>query len=144
MKNFPALMSAAVAAAVLAGPSLAQIESLDVKTMTCGGLMTLDEAAMTSAINGISAMMQYELMSDADKKAMDDKMATETAGMSEEEKSAHRMKAMETEMQTKMDAMTEEEKAEQTKSNEELVTRLKAACTGNDSMQVMDAMKASM
>jgi hypothetical protein len=138
------MLSATVAAAFLAGPVFAQADSLDVNTMTCASLLQLDETAMTAAVNNASTMMQFETMSDTDKQALEDKMATETAGMSEAEKSAHRMTALQTEMQAKTDAMTEEEKTAQTQANADMMTKLKTACTGNDTMPIMDALKSSM
>jgi threonyl-tRNA synthetase len=76
--------------------------------------MKMDHDGMMKAADNAEMAMKSEGMSDADKATM----------------------------QQQMDNMTETEKTDHMKVSEENVTKLQTACAGNDSMTVMDAMKA--
>ena len=144
MKKLSAFLLATSIAGLMSTPSLAEDKMMDMTTMTCGDLMKMDKDGMMSAASHAGIMMQMDAMSDADKKAMEDKMATETAGMSDADKKSHMMMAMQTDMKTKMDAMTDDEKAAQMKTDTDMMTKMETACKDKDDMMVTDVMKSTM
>ena len=144
MKNLSAFLFATVAAGLMSTPSFAEDKMMDMTTMTCGDLMKMDKDGMMTAASNAGMMIQLDAMSDADKKAMDDKMAAETAGMSDADKKSHMMMAMQGDMKTKMDAMTDDEKAAQMKMDTDMMTKMETACKGKDDMMVTDVMKSTM
>ena len=144
MKNLSAFLFATVAAGLMSTPSFAEDKMMDMTTMTCGDLMKMDKDGMMTAASNAGMMMQLDAMSDVDKKAMDDKMAAETAGMSDADKKSHMMMAMQGDMKTKMDAMTDDEKAAQMKMDTDMMTKMETACKGKDDMMVTDVMKSTM
>ncbi len=95
-----------------AAPVVAQ-DKMDMSKMTCGELMKMDKDGMMMAAENADMMMKSDGMSDADKMAMKEKM----------------------------DKMSDTEKTDHMKMTEENMMKMEAACKGNDSMMVMDAMK---
>ena len=143
MKTYSAFLLATVAVGFLAIPSFAQDKMMDLSTMTCADLMKMDKDGMMMTASNADMMMQMDAMSDADKKMMADKMATETAGMNDADKNAHMMMAMQADMKTKMDAMSDADKATHMKAMEDMSMKMEGACKGNDTMTMTDVMKAT-
>lgn len=142
MKNYSALLLATVAAGFLSTPSFAQDKMMDMSTMTCADMMKMDKTGMMMTASDAEIMKKMDAMSDADKKAMTDKMATETTGMSDADKNAYHMKAMRDDMKAKMDKMSDADKATQMKMTEDTMMKMETACKGNDTMTMTDVMKS--
>ena len=128
MKRSLTFLAAPLAVAFLAMPVLAQDATTpDVATMTCADYMKLDATAQMTATREASKVA-----------AMSDEDAAKAAAMTADEKT----KAM-TDEQTKMDAMTDDQKAENKTKMADAQAKLITACTGNDSMTVLEAMKTA-
>jgi len=138
MNKYKALLLAPIALAMFAAPTLAQTAKMDMSTMTCADMMKMDKTGMMEASQHARMMIKYNDMTDADKKAMDDKSATATKDMSAEDKQAYMMTEMMTEDTAMMDTMTADEKTAAMKTQEDSMMKMEADCKGNDTMLLKD------
>jgi hypothetical protein len=112
----------------------------DMSTMTCADLAKLDQTGMMQASDQHMMLSSYADLTETDRTAMDAKLGV-TAEMDEMQKNEKILTGMAADHTAMMSSMTEEQKTAATKASEDHMAELTAACAGNDTMLLQDAIK---